>query len=146
MDRNSASGRDLEGGVRKNGVGEQGYFVRFLIGTAAQEGGRSERMVGRGPADDLHAKNVPVEFRRRRRVCGAQSNVVDTGVPTASLPPHGRLLGGPCFTTAQAGMQFNRHTDAPFFVLGYLIEFCSSLEHSLFTYDPYKRHGHYPGR
>jgi hypothetical protein len=38
---------------------------------------------------------------------------VDTGVPTASLLPHGRLLGGPCFTTAQAGMQFNRHTDAP---------------------------------
>src|SRR6266436_9499710 len=38
----------------------------------------------------------------------------DTGVPTASLLPHGRLLGGPCFTTAQAGMRFSRHTDAPF--------------------------------
>jgi len=71
MDRNSASEETLKAVCAKNGVGEQGYFVRFLIGTAAQEGGRSERMVGRGPADDLHAKNVPVEFRRRRRVCGA---------------------------------------------------------------------------
>jgi hypothetical protein len=30
-------------------------------------------------------KNVPIEFRRRLRVSGAQSNVADTGVLNASL-------------------------------------------------------------
>jgi hypothetical protein len=43
--------------------------VRLLIRTAAQEDARSERMIRRATAGDLHAKNVPVELCRRRRVC-----------------------------------------------------------------------------
>ncbi len=64
-------GGDLEGDVGMSGVGEQDYFVRFLIGATAQEGGRSEWMVRPAPADDLHAKNISIEFRQRRRICGA---------------------------------------------------------------------------
>jgi len=37
------------------------------------------------------------------------------------------------------------HVCSPFFVLGYLIEFCSSLEHSLFTYGLLQAPRHYPG-
>jgi hypothetical protein len=37
---------------------------------ATEERGRSERIGRRAPTDDLHARNVPVEFRRRRGVCG----------------------------------------------------------------------------
>jgi hypothetical protein len=87
-----------------SGVGDQGHFVR-LIWTAAQESGLSERMIRRAPAGDLHAKNVPVEFRRRGRVCGVYSNVADTGVLTVILLPHGGLPCRRFRSIAQAGMQ-----------------------------------------
>ena len=60
--------RDFEGDVSIYRVGDQDYFMRFLLGTAAQESGGSERMVRPAPADDLHTKNIPVEFRRCSRI------------------------------------------------------------------------------
>jgi hypothetical protein len=54
---------------------------------------------------------------------------VDTGVPAASLVTHGRLLGGPCSTTAQTDRQFNRHSDAPFIELSDF--FSSDVTHKI---------------
>jgi len=59
--------------------------------------------------DELDRNILLHKARVMARNSASESNVVDTGVPAASvLSPRG-LPGGPCFTTAQAGMQFNRH-------------------------------------
>src|SRR5262245_28416211 len=63
--------RDLKGDLGESRVGEQSYFVRLFIGTAAQKGARTERMVSSAPAYDVHAENIPVEFRRCRWVRGS---------------------------------------------------------------------------
>src|SRR5580700_10897984 len=64
-------------------------------------------MIRGAPADDLHAKNIPIEFRRRSRVCAMQSNVVDTGVTT----------GSQCHFALCCGFHFNvSHFGSPFIV------------------------------
>jgi hypothetical protein len=45
-------------------------------------------MIRTGTADDFHAKNIPVEFRRGRWVCGVQSNMMDTGIATPNMFTH----------------------------------------------------------
>jgi hypothetical protein len=80
--------------VGKCRVGEQSNFVVLFIRTAAQKGSRTKWMVRGAPVDDLHAKYIPIEFRRRNRVCGVQSNVVDTGLTTGSLVCHFVLCYG----------------------------------------------------
>src|SRR5258708_26805625 len=77
MDRNSASEETLKAMCAKTRLANEAISCDSSLGRLLRKAVAPSGWSG-APADDLHAKNVPVEFRRRRRVCGAYSNVVDT--------------------------------------------------------------------
>jgi hypothetical protein len=66
--------------VSIHGVREQGYFVMFLVGTAAQECCGADRMIRAGAAHELHAEYVSEKFGGCRGVFDMQANMMDTGV------------------------------------------------------------------